>query len=113
VIRTMLGAIVVAVALVACPPQPHYVEPIAVPDAGEAEETADADAAGWSPCARACAHLRTKAIQCRTGYSVDGGDSCTSTCQHVVETKLAPLDVECAAKAASLDEAKRCKGWGC
>lgn len=62
-------------------------------------------------CASACSRLR--AVRCRTGASVDGGDSCTVTCTRVLASRLIVLDVACAARATTLQAARGCRGWGC
>lgn len=83
-------------------------------DAGELEASdGDVGATSSARCATACARLRSPSVGCRTGRSVDGGDSCEATCRRVVDSRLTPLDVACAARAASLAAAKKCRGWGC
>ena len=99
------------------------IEPI-VDDAGQAAVDLDATVEDVSPseggiegasasptCASACSRLR--AVRCRTGSSVDGGDSCTVTCTRVLASRLIVLDVACAARASTLQAARACRGWGC
>lgn len=102
------------------PPEPGVTDFASDPDATQAKDSgADADEMNAvrpgpqrvTTCSMACSQLR--AVQCRTGSSVDGGDSCATTCQHVLDTRLTPLDVQCAIRARTLSAAKACPGWGC
>ena len=108
------------------PPFEPPLEPIEPPadDAGLATVDLDATTEDASPseggiegasaaptCASACSRLRT--VRCRTGSSVDGGDSCTVTCTRVLASRLIVLDVACAARATTLQAARACRGWGC
>ena len=73
----------------------------------------DLDGAGADNCSLACLNLRKPDVHCAAGFSVDGGEDCTKSCRHARDSRLMPLDIPCATKARSLQEAHACKGWGC
>lgn len=80
-----------------CPPAPS-------PPPTDAD-AAPAPDAPMSACAAACKHI---AAWCK-----EGGEKCEPTCQHVVVSKLTPIDVDCAIEAPSGDAVRKCKGWSC
>lgn len=73
----------------------------------------DLDGAGADDCSLACLNLRKPDVHCVAGFSVDGGEDCTKSCRHARDSRLMPLDITCATKARSPQEAHTCKGWGC
>lgn len=106
--------------LIGCPTR--TVLPTNVTDAGTAPSDAevddsakseDSDGAFVDNCSLACTNLRKPDVHCTTGTSVDGGEDCTKSCRHARDSRLMPLDIPCATKARSPQEAHICKGWGC
>ena len=105
----LFPAVLTAVVLTGCPPEPVYPPG---PDGGtedtywppDPEDYADAP---QTPCSRACSTLRR--LGCPEGAPPEnGGDSCTAVCQHVVDTKLTPIDPACIAAATTKAAAREC-----
>jgi hypothetical protein len=109
-----------------CHPVPVVPAPFDASDSGmDAGGGGDADAslssmddagesgAALDPCALACLNLQKPSVMCKAAFSVPGGESCATTCRHVQQTRLMPLDIVCAQRAPNLAVAKSCKGWGC
>lgn len=83
-------------------------------DAGTDDAESEAsDGAYVDNCFVACLNLRRSTIHCPTAFSVDGGEDCVKSCRHARDSRLMPLDISCASKARTLQEAHVCKGWGC
>ncbi len=106
--RALLVVVALGVAVVACASDKPRPQAVYTPqhDAGyeDADVTVDA-------CSDACVNLRS--VGCAAGFSVDAGERCTVTCRHVRDTRIAPLDIECAVRARTPAEAHACRGWGC
>lgn len=79
----------------------------------DSAKSEDGDGASVDNCSLACLNLRKPDVHCAAGFSVDGGEDCTKTCRHARDSRLMPLDIPCATKARSPQEAHACKGWGC
>lgn len=59
-----------------------------------------------SACLRACANLSM--LGCPESRKVSGGDSCTTTCEHLVSSGFSSLDPECIAGAKTVDAVREC-----
>lgn len=82
-----------------CPPAPTTPGP-----------DAEAGAPTSASCASACANLR--AINCADGFSVDGGQSCESTCQHTLDGTY-DMHLACLTSATSVASARACMSVTC
>jgi len=94
------------------PKPPPNPDPYPATDGGfDDEDAGTAVDAARSPCSYAC--QRARAVSCSAGFGVDGGETCTATCEHVVTQHSIELDVECMRHARDLTIARGCAGWGC
>jgi hypothetical protein len=82
-------------------------------EAGTDDAVGNIDGALVDNCSLACANLRKPAVHCAAAIGVDGGEDCARSCRHARDSRLMPLDIPCATKARTLQEAHSCKGWGC
>jgi hypothetical protein len=85
-----------ALAIWACPPSP------APPDSGGDAAPPPAPDAGATACNIACAQMALAG--CPEGLD----PSCAKTCQHVVDTTLTTLPLDCLARARTKDDVHAC-----
>lgn len=77
----------------------------------EAEATTPELDGASDDCAIACVNVRHH--QCRTGFSVAGGSSCSAVCRHIRDSRITQLEITCAIKAPTPAALHACAGWGC
>ena len=107
------GMLFLIITFIGCPSR-TVLAPTDVADAGTVEPDeagTDSDGAYQDNCSLACTNLRK--LHCPGGAGVDGGEDCSRSCRHARDSRLMPLDIPCATRAKTLQEAHACKGWGC
>lgn len=102
--------------LAGCPTRtvlPTDVVDNSIETGADSAKSEDEDGSLADNCSLACLNLRKPDVHCAAGFSVDGGEDCTKSCRHARDSRLMPLDIPCATKARTPQEAHVCKGWGC
>ncbi len=89
------------------PPNTVVVRPIGSQEfPSDDEQTTETDAAAWSPCRRACFNL--KQLGCPEANRIEGGASCTATCNKLTDSGVSSFDPTCINKSKTQDEVRTC-----
>lgn len=104
--------------LTACPPKPPGPMPPDASDAAPAPTPSPTDPPVGPPvimarCEQACANLR--ALGCKSGFSIDGGQSCTVVCNNAMGTVPVTFDFNtpCLIAAKSKADVQACHTAQC
>jgi len=96
-----------------CPPPAPIVPDDAAGDAqAPPAPTGDAEGPMLAGCPGFCANMALLGCSGEAALR-DGGDECTALCERVRSEHLAPLDIDCAIRAHSREQARSCAGVRC
>lgn len=102
----VLSLATIATGMVACHPECPPCSTAVIQPTGPEPPVEETDAAPWTPCRRSCFQL--KKLGCPEAERVPSGETCTATCQKLVDTGVSGHDPQCIIDAKTQEDVRHC-----